>query len=76
MTTREQRIQMIPIERITVVNPRARGRAKFKQIVSNIENLGLKKPITVAERPSGNGSPAYDLVCGQGRLEAYHARPD
>ena len=73
MSTREQKIQMIPIDRITIVNPRARGRAKFKQIVSNIENLGLKKPITVAERPSGNGSPVYDLVCGQGRLEAYKA---
>lgn len=73
MTTREQKIEMIPIDRITVVNPRARGRAKFKQIVTNIENLGLKKPITVAERPSGNGSPVYDLVCGQGRLEAFKA---
>ena len=72
-TTREQKIQLIPIDRITVVNPRARGRAQFKQIVTNIENLGLKKPITVAERPSGNGSPVYDLVCGQGRLEAYKA---
>ena len=64
---------MISVDRITVVNPRARGRDKFKQIVANISNLGLKKPITVAERPSQNGSPQYDLVCGQGRLEAYKA---
>lgn len=39
--------------------------------MANISNLGLKKPITVAERPTNNGAPRYDLVCGQGRLEAY-----
>ena len=71
MSESEREIVMIPIDRITVVNPRSRGRDKFKQIVQNISNLGLKKPITVAERPSNNGSPRYDLVCGQGRLEAY-----
>lgn len=71
MSEAEREIVMIPIDRITVVNPRSRGRDKFKQIVQNISNLGLKKPITVAERPSNNGSPRYDLVCGQGRLEAY-----
>ncbi len=71
MTAGEREIVMIPIDRITVVNPRSRGREKFKQIVGNISNLGLKKPITVAERPTNNGSPRYDLVCGQGRLEAY-----
>lgn len=69
----ERQIEMIPIDRITVVNSRARGKAKFKQIVSNISNLGLKKPVTVATRTSKNGEPAYDLVCGQGRLEAYKA---
>lgn len=73
MTDDNRKIRMIPLDRITVVNPRARGRAKFKQIVANISNLGLKKPVTVAERPSSNGSPNYDLVCGQGRLEAYRA---
>lgn len=66
-------IEMIPIEQIMVVNPRARGKAKFKQIVTNINNLGLKKPITVAKRPSKNGGAHYELVCGQGRLEAYQA---
>jgi len=66
-------IELIPIDRITVVNPRSRGKAKFKQIVTNISNLGLKKPITVARRTSKNGEPQYDLVCGQGRLEAYTA---
>ena len=67
------KVQMIPIEQITLVNPRSRGRVKFRQIVDNIANLGLKKPITVTPRRSQNGTPQYDLVCGQGRLEAFQA---
>jgi len=70
---RATKIEMIPIEKIAVVNPRARGRLKFKQIVDNIANLGLKKPITVTPRASRTGGPEYDLVCGQGRLEAFQA---
>jgi ParB family chromosome partitioning protein len=63
-------VEMIPIEGITVVNPRVRNKAVFKQITSNIAELGLKRPITVTRREGLNGS-CYDLVCGQGRLEAY-----
>ena len=63
-------IAQIPIDQIRVVNPRSRGRHKFKQIVANISRLGLKRPITVAERPGRDGVERYDLVCGQGRLEA------
>ena len=63
-------VQQIPIERITVVNPRVRNRKSFKDIVENIGAIGLKKPITVARREGLDGL-RYDLVCGQGRLEAY-----
>lgn len=66
-------IEMVPIDQISVVNPRSRGKNKFNQIVNNISGLGLKKPVTVARRGSRSGVPAYDLVCGQGRLEAYRA---
>ena len=38
---RSTQIEMIPIDRIALVNPRSRGRVKFKQIVDNIANLGL-----------------------------------
>ena len=72
-TPAEPAIEMIPMEQITVVNPRSRGQAKFKQIVSNISRLGLKKPIVVARRPAKDGIPQYDLVCGQGRMEAFIA---
>jgi ParB family chromosome partitioning protein len=64
---------MIPIERITVLNPRERNKRVFGDIVTNIAHLGLKRPITVTRRGEGEGSEHYDLVCGQGRLEAYRA---
>lgn len=70
---RELRIEVIPIDQIAVVNPRSRGTAKFRKIVENISHLGLKRPITVAKRESRNGGAQYDLVCGQGRLEACKA---
>lgn len=62
-------IRTIPVEAITVINPRARNRKVFQELVTSIAQLGLKKPITVAEREDGG----YDLVCGQGRLEAFQA---
>jgi ParB family chromosome partitioning protein len=68
-----QPIQMIPIDRITIVNRRGRGRTKFKQIMANIAKIGLKRPITVVKRGTEHGQPHYDLVCGQGRLESYIA---
>lgn len=63
-------IQMIPVSAIHVLNPRARNKQKFNELVTSISHLGLKKPITVAAR---NGGSSYDLVCGQGRLEAFIA---
>lgn len=68
----ETEIRMIPLASITVVNPRDRGRKKFRQIADNIKNIGLKKPITVTPKKSLEGDEEeYLLVCGQGRFEAY-----
>jgi ParB family chromosome partitioning protein len=69
-------VQMIPVNQINVLNPRSRNKFIFQSIVSNISNLGLKRPITVALRaePSDGKTydgKTYDLVCGQGRLEAF-----
>lgn len=64
-------VRMIPIKQIQVMNPRERGKKKFAQIVANIGALGLKKPITVTHVEGTNGDARYELVCGQGRLEAY-----
>jgi ParB family transcriptional regulator, chromosome partitioning protein len=66
-------VQMIPVEQINVLNPRSRNQIVFRTIVTNISNLGLKRPITVARRTEGNDGKLYDLVCGQGRLEAFIA---
>jgi ParB family chromosome partitioning protein len=62
---------MIPVKQINILNPRGRGKKKFAQIVTNIAMLGLKKPVTVSHVSGTNGDARYDLVCGQGRLEAY-----
>jgi ParB family chromosome partitioning protein len=67
-------IKMIPIEQIRILNPRHRDRRRFELIVESIKNLGLKKPIQVSPRAgSPNGDGGYDLVCGQGRMEAFLA---
>jgi ParB family chromosome partitioning protein len=63
-------IRLIAVDSITVLNPRARNKRIFQELVTSIANLGLKKPITVSPRP---GRARYDLVCGQGRLEAFIA---
>ena len=65
-------VEMIPIDRIKIINPRFRDRKKFDIIIQSIRNLGMKKPIKVAVR-STNGDTVYDLVCGQGRIEACQA---
>lgn len=65
-------VEMIPLDQIEVVNPRVRNAKVFREIVDNIAAIGLKRPITVAKQ-SGSREPRYDLVCGQGRLEAYKA---
>src|SRR2546425_554248 len=66
-------VQMIPVNQINVLNPRSRNKIVFQSIVSNISNLGLKRPITVARRDEMAEGKLYDLVCGQGRLEAFMA---
>ena len=63
--------QWIPIDKITVPNPRTRGMKKFRQIVANIAQIGLKKPIIVAPCHSDDGETRYLLGCGQGRMEAF-----
>jgi len=72
MKTEAQSIEIIPVERIVVINPRVRNKRIFNEIIANIAEIGLKKPITVTRRDGPDGA-RYDLVCGQGRLEAYQA---
>lgn len=70
MTKRQgHRIEMIPIARITVLNTRARNKRQHKEIVDNIEAIGLKRPIKVS-RYIEDGVERYGLICGEGRLDA------
>jgi len=64
-------LKMIPLEFIEVLNTRERNGRVFEEIVGNIKNIGLKKPITVTPRPDADGSERYLLICGEGRLKAY-----
>jgi ParB family chromosome partitioning protein len=64
------KVQLVPIDKITVINPRKRNRKVFDQIVQSIKQLGLKRPITVIRKNSPHGAE-FDLVCGQGRMEAF-----
>jgi ParB family chromosome partitioning protein len=62
---------MLPISEINVLSSRARNKRQHQEIVDNIEAIGLKRPITVRKK-EGSGEFRYDLVCGEGRLEAFH----
>ena len=57
----------IPLASIEVLNPRARNKKIFEELVESVRAVGLKRPITVRNSPTGSG---YELVCGQGRMEA------
>lgn len=70
---RNSKIKMVPVDSINILNPRVRNKKIFEEISDNIEQVGLKRPITVTPCQSGAAGKEYDLVCGQGRLEAFIA---
>lgn len=71
MTDTPENVSLVPIARIEVLNSRDRNMKVFEEIVESIQLIGLKKPITVAERAGDDGQPKYVLVCGEGRLNAF-----
>ena len=64
-------VVMVPIDCIEILNSRDRNEKVFGEIVENIRDIGLKKPITVTQREGEDGKPKYLLVCGEGRLNAF-----
>lgn len=68
--TKSLKVQRIPIDKINILNPRTRKRSKFQTIVEHIDEKGLLIPIKVSVRSEKKNDDQYDLVCGQGRLEA------
>jgi len=63
-------VKEIPLSCIRIVNPRSRSKRQHQSIIDNIAVVGLKRPITVCRRANSKDEELYDLVCGQGRLEA------
>lgn len=64
-------VEVIPIDRIQILNARVRHRKTHQQIVTSIERVGLKRPIKVKRQADDGGQPTYGLICGQGRIEAF-----
>lgn len=69
----EDKVELISVDSIHVLNPRDRNRVKFREVTDSIASVGLKRPITVSRRRQSANGKSYDLVCGQGRLEAFKA---
>ena len=70
--TPAQQVEMVPVADVVVINPRARNRRVFNDIVESIALVGLKRPITVTRHYAGKFH-ALSPGCGQGRLEAMQA---
>ena len=73
MENSENQIELVAINDIHILNPRSRSKAKFQLIVNSISRVGLKRPIKVSvapEKTASNGK-RFNLICGQGRLEAF-----
>ena len=67
---RPSELRMISLDQIEILNPRERNSRVFEQIIDNIHNIGLKKPIVVTPRPNGKAEH-YLLICGEGRFKAF-----
>lgn len=67
----QKEVKHIEVSKIFVMNPRARSAETAQELKENIEAVGLKRPIKLMRKlkPSPDGKE-YDLICGQGRLEA------
>lgn len=63
----------VAIAEIRIINPRTRSKKRFQEIVKSIQAVGLKKPVTLTRRSMADDGTQYDLVCGQGRIEAFLA---
>lgn len=72
-STSRERVALIPIAQIHILNPRTRNKKVHRELIENIKTVGLKRPITLSRKASPQGALNYDLVCGQGRLEAFIA---
>lgn len=64
-------VQLISVSEINILNPRVRNEIIAAEIRHNIQSIGLKRPITVTPQTETKNGKKYNLVCGQGRLDAF-----
>lgn len=67
---KDRRYQMVPVDKIKVINSRLRDEQQFQMNVQSIDAVGLLKPILVNDKFLAS-SGCYELVCGEGRLTAH-----
>ena len=67
---KEPPIKMIAINQINILNPRVRNQKIFHSMAESIRDVGLKRPITLRQGSAAKDKD-YDLICGQGRMEAF-----
>jgi ParB family chromosome partitioning protein len=67
---KDRRYEMVPLEKIKVINSRLRDEQQFQMNVQSIDAVGLLKPILVNDKFLQT-SGLYELICGEGRLLAH-----
>lgn len=66
---KDRRREMIPINKIKVINSRTRDEGQFSENVQSIEAVGQIKDIRVNDKFLAKDG-VYELICGEGRLIA------
>src|SRR3954466_15181669 len=66
---KDRRREMIPVDKIRIINSRTRDEAQFALNVQSIEAVGQIKDIRVNDKFLEKEG-VYELICGQGRLIA------
>src|SRR5258708_37528947 len=66
---KDRRREMIPIDKIKVINSRSRDEVQFALNVQSIDAIGQIKDIRVNDKFLAKDG-VYELICGEGRLIA------
>jgi ParB family transcriptional regulator, chromosome partitioning protein len=67
---KDRRREMIPIDKIRVINSRTRDESQFALNVESIDSIGQIKDIRVNDKFLAKDG-FYELICGEGRLIAH-----
>lgn len=67
---KDRRREMIPVDKIRIINSRARDEGQFALNVQSIDAIGQIKDIRVNDKFLGKDG-FYELICGEGRLIAH-----